>query len=110
MRGFDFAKLSRAPARFDPAELRALNAKLLHMLPFEAVAARLKAMGVEGGEAFWEAVRGNLAVLGDAKVWWGVVRGPLQPVIADAALAPRPRSSCRPSRGTARPGSDGRLT
>ena len=50
---FDFAKLSRAPARFDPAELRALNAKLLHMLPFDAVAARLRAIGVGGGEAFW---------------------------------------------------------
>jgi len=84
--GFDFAKLSRAPGRFDPAELRALNAKLLHMLPFEAVATRLKAMGVGGGEAFWGAVRGNLAVLSDAKVWWEVVTGPLQPVIADAAL------------------------
>ena len=77
VRSFDFAKLSRAPARFDPAELRALNAKLLHMLPFDAVAARLEAMGVEGGEAFWEAVRGNLAVLGDAKIWWEVVQGPL---------------------------------
>ena len=86
VRSFDFAKLSRAPARFDPAELRALNAKLLHMLPFAAVAARLKAMGVEGGEEFWEVVRGNLAVLGDAKVWWEVVQGPLQPVIADAEL------------------------
>ena len=86
VRSFDFAKLSRAPARFDPAELRALNAKLLHMLPFSAVSGRLKAMGIEGGEDFWEAVRGNLAVLGDAKYWWEVVKGPLQPVITDAAL------------------------
>ena len=85
VRSFDFVKLSRAPARFDPAELRALNAKLLHMLPFSAVSGRLKAMGIEGGEDFWEAVRGNLAVLGDAKYWWGVVKGPLQPVITDAA-------------------------
>ena len=84
VKAFDFAKLSRAPARFDPAELRALNAKLLHMLPYAAVAGRLKAMGVGGGEAFWETVRGNLAVLGDAKSWWEVVTGPLQPVIADA--------------------------
>ena len=67
VRAFDFEKLSRAPARFDAEELRALNAKLLHMLPYEAVADRLKAMGVGGGEAFWNAVRGNLAVLGDAK-------------------------------------------
>jgi glutamyl-tRNA synthetase len=84
--GFDFAKLSRAPARFDPAELRALNARLLHMLPLSTVAERLKAMGVTGGENFWEAVRGNLAVLGDAKPWWQVVSGELEPVIEDANL------------------------
>lgn len=84
--GFDFAKLSRAPARFDPHELRLLNAKLLHMLPFGAVADRLHAMGVEGGEAFWDAVRGNLAVLADAKLWWQVVDQPLEPAIEDAKL------------------------
>jgi glutamyl-tRNA synthetase len=83
---FDFAKLSRAPARFDPAELRLLNARLLHMLPFSAVSDRLEAMGVEGGEHFWEAVRGNLAVLAEAKIWWDVVSGKLQPVIEDAKL------------------------
>ena len=84
--GFDLAKLSRAPARFDPNELRLLNARLLHALPFGAVADRLRALGVEGGEAFWEAVRGNLAVLTDAKFWWRVVQGPLEPVIADHDL------------------------
>jgi glutamyl-tRNA synthetase len=84
--GFDFAKLSRAPARFDPAELRLLNARLLHMLPYSAVADRLKAMRVDGGESFWEAVRGNLAVLAEAKLWWEVVAGKLQPVIENAKL------------------------
>ena len=83
---FDFGKLSRAPARFDPAELRLLNAKLLHMLPYEAVAERLREMGVEGDTDFWEAVRGNLNVLADAKLWWRVVSGPLHPVIADKDL------------------------
>ena len=84
--GFDFSKLSRAPSRFDPHELRLLNAKLLHMLPFGAVADRLRAMGVAGDEAFWQAVKGNLAVLAEAKLWWEVVSGALQPVIADAKL------------------------
>ena len=56
---FDLGKLSRAPARFDEAELRHLNAKLLHMLPYEAVKDRLG----YGDEAFWLAVRGNLGVL-----------------------------------------------
>ena len=45
-----------------------------------------KAMGVGGGEAFWNAVRGNLAVLGDADAWWGVVQGPLEPVIESRSL------------------------
>ena len=86
VRAFDFAKLSRAPARFDPNELRLLNAKLLHMLPFSAVADRLRAMGVTGRGDFWEAVRANLAVLADAKLWWRVVEGPLEPLIEDRDL------------------------
>ncbi|MBM3543927.1 MAG: glutamate--tRNA ligase [Alphaproteobacteria bacterium] len=84
--GFDFAKLSRAPARFDGNELRLLNAKLLHTLAYEVVADRLRAMGVAGGKAFWEAVRGNLTVLENAKLWWQVVDGPLEPVIEDRDL------------------------
>ncbi len=83
---FDFGKLSRAPARFDVDELRGLNAKLLHLLTFEAVSARLPQMGVGGGEAFWLAIRGNLGTLADAKIWWQVVEGPLNPIIADAGL------------------------
>jgi glutamyl-tRNA synthetase len=83
---FDFGKLSRAPARFDLHELRLLNARLLHALPYEAAAALLRVLGVDGGPAFWEAIRGNLAVLGDALHWWRVVEGPLAPVIEDPAV------------------------
>jgi glutamyl-tRNA synthetase len=83
---FDLSKLSRAPARFDETELKALNAKLLHALPFEAVAGRLTAIGVGGGEDFWNVVRGNLESFGEAAIWWDVVQGPVTPVIADAAL------------------------
>ncbi|WP_131834704.1 glutamate--tRNA ligase [Ancylobacter aquaticus] len=84
----DFAKISRAPARFDPAELSALTAATLLHLPFEAVANRLAGFGVGGGEGFWLAVRGNLARLAEAADWWGVVEGPLSPVVApdDAAF------------------------
>jgi glutamyl-tRNA synthetase len=83
---FSFEKLSRAPARFDADELRALNAKLLHALPYAAVADRLKAMGVGGGEDFWNAVRGNLTLLGDAETWWRIVSDNIEPEIADRAL------------------------
>jgi glutamyl-tRNA synthetase len=82
-RQFAFAKISRAPARFDIEELKALNGKYLHGLPFDAVAARLAAMGIEGpvAEPFWLAVRPNLSRLQDAALWWRVVTGPVQPVI-----------------------------
>jgi glutamyl-tRNA synthetase len=86
VQGFAFSKLSRAPARFDVDELRGLNAKLLHALPYEAVAPRLAELEVGGGEALWLAVRANLAVLADVKDWWRVVAGPVAPVIVEAAL------------------------
>ncbi|MFC3229321.1 glutamate--tRNA ligase [Marinibaculum pumilum] len=81
--GFAFDRLGRAPARFDPAELRALNAQIVHELPFDAVADRLPA-GADA--AFWEAVRGNLERVADAADWWAVIHQPLDPVIEDAAV------------------------
>ena len=85
----DFSKISRAPARFDLEELKGLNAKLLHAMPYEAVADRLHARGVNGGEAFWLAVRANLEVFADVDQWWSVVHGPITPVVEDAAFLDR---------------------
>ena len=83
----DFAKISTAPGRFDLADLKTLNGKLLHMLDYADVAERLKALGVEGREDFWHAVRGNLEVLSDARLWWDVVAGDIEPVIEDSKAA-----------------------
>lgn len=83
---FDPAKISTAPGRFDVEELKGLNAKLLHKLPFEAVSERLVALGVGGGAAFWEAVRGNIGVLMDTAEWWRIVSGEVAPVIEDAGF------------------------
>ena len=83
---FDFAKVGRAPAHFDPAELKGLNAKLLHSLPYTDVRKRLAAIGVPASEAFWEAVKANLTHLSDAMDLWTLVAGPVTPVIEDAAL------------------------
>jgi glutamyl-tRNA synthetase len=71
---FEIGKFGRAPPKLDPEELKALNAKLLHQLPYDAVAGR-----VPGGKAFWEAVRPNLATVADAAAWWCVVEGPVGP-------------------------------
>lgn len=86
---FDLAKISTAPGRFDIGDLKALNAKLLHKVPFSDVEQRLAALGVGGGEPFWEAVRGNIAVLADATLWWRVVSGDIVPVIEDAGFTAR---------------------
>ncbi|MCP5412256.1 MAG: glutamate--tRNA ligase [Alphaproteobacteria bacterium] len=84
---FDFARIGRAPAHFDSAELMALNAKLLHQMPYEAVAPRLAAMGITASPALWDAIHANLNTLADAKALALLVTGPIAPVIEDAALA-----------------------
>ena len=82
----DFSKISMAPGRFDVAELKVLNSKLLHTLEYAAVRERLHALGIEGREDFWNAVRGNLEIFADAKIWWNVVAGDIEPVIEDSKL------------------------
>lgn len=89
---FDLSKVSRATAKFDPAELERLNARLIHAMAFEAAAPRLEAVGVGAGigqadAAFWEAVRPNLSRMSDALDWWRVAREPIRPVIEDAEFA-----------------------
>lgn len=85
---FDLARYGRAAPKFDPAELQHLNARLLHDLPFEAVADRLAALGLDSADAaFWEAVRPNLDRLDDARIWNTVCRGEIEPAIEDANFA-----------------------
>ncbi|HYI70324.1 MAG TPA: glutamate--tRNA ligase [Skermanella sp.] len=85
---FDMAKVSRGAPKFDPEELKRLNARVLHATPFEAIAVRLAAKGYAGvDEVFWNAVRANLSRLDDIAEWWHVAREPIQPVIEDAEFA-----------------------
>ena len=73
---FDFAHFGRAPARFDDEELVALNRRIVHLLPYGAVADRLPA-GMT--EATWQAIRPNLDTVAEAGDWWAVIEGPVQP-------------------------------
>ena len=82
--GFDIARFGRAAARFDPIELEHVNARVLHLLPFEAVADRLRRLGLADADAaFWLAVRPNLTRLSDALAWHRVIEGPIEPEIVD---------------------------
>ncbi|MGE0846029.1 MAG: glutamate--tRNA ligase [Flavobacteriaceae bacterium] len=85
-RRFELSMCSRAPARFDEAELAQLNRRVVGGLAYEAVEDRLRALGIGGGEPFWLAVRENVGRVDEAAAWWRVVEGPVEPVIEDAAL------------------------
>jgi glutamyl-tRNA synthetase len=69
---FDFAHFGRAPARFDMEELAALNARIVHQLPFAAAEGRLPA-GMSEGD--WAAIRPNLASVAEAADWWEILHG-----------------------------------
>ncbi|PHZ86077.1 glutamate--tRNA ligase [Paremcibacter congregatus] len=81
--GFDFGKYSRSTAKFDPKDLETLNAKILHHTDFDAVADRLS--DVE--ETLWNICRGNINKLNDIHALQKIVKGPLEPVIADKDFA-----------------------
>ncbi len=74
---FSFAKMGRAPARFDEQELNNLNAQIVHAMTFETVKPRLAklAYGDQATPDFWEAVRGNLKSVAEAATWLAVVYG-----------------------------------
>jgi glutamyl-tRNA synthetase len=78
--GFELAKFSRSAARFDMTQLLRLNRQALHAAPFDAVRDRLPRGATE---AFWHAVRGNLDLLTEARLWWDVVGGDIAPPLQD---------------------------
>ncbi len=78
----ELSAISHGPARFDPAELDSLNARILHQTDFSALAERLAAYGIDS-EELWLALRGNIARLPQIGEWAAVVSGEITPVIAD---------------------------
>jgi len=84
---FEFAKIGRAPARFDPDELKRVNAAVLHQLDYAAVQPRLAALEADKGEVFWNAVRANISLLPEVRQWAHIVEGPIEPFLSDKAFA-----------------------
>ena len=80
---FSFEKFGKAPARFDDEELKTLNAKLLHEMPFAKVENRLLEMGASA--ELWDVVKGNISSLEDVRTWQDIIGGTITPVIEDAA-------------------------
>jgi glutamyl-tRNA synthetase len=81
---YEFAKVSRSPARFDMTQLLRLNRLALHHAPFAAVRDRLPP-GAD--EKFWDAVRGNLDLLTESRHWWDVVSEDISPPVIEGEAA-----------------------
>jgi glutamyl-tRNA synthetase len=73
--GFDFAHFGRAPAHFDPHEVELINARLLHKLPFDAVADRLPA---GTSEEDWRLLSPNIERLADFNDWAPVLNADIE--------------------------------
>ena len=84
--GFDLSRFGRATAKFDPAELAQVNARIVQQLDFDAVSPRLSDLGVGGDTDFWMAVRDNLSSVAEAADWWQVCTTPITPVIEAAEV------------------------
>jgi glutamyl-tRNA synthetase len=94
----DLGEISRAPARFDPAELDGLNARLVHAMPYADAAERLADLGIppDRAEAFWLAVRANLGKVPEAAEWWRITVGSIEPVITEPAVIAAARETLPP--------------
>jgi glutamyl-tRNA synthetase len=93
----DFAKMGRAPARYDQADLERLNAAVLQHMSYDEAKPRLEALEADLGALFWDTVRQNLHFFHEVTAWVGVIKGDITPVITDAefiksaaALLPEP--------------------
>ena len=77
---YDPGRLAKAPPRFDGAQLLAVNRKALQAMPFEAVQDRLPPAATP---VFWNAIRGHLDLLREARGWWDVVAGSIVPPLVE---------------------------
>jgi glutamyl-tRNA synthetase len=73
---FDPAATSKSAAKFNPADLTAINRTLLQGMDYKEARDRLAVFGISGPDAepFWLAVRGNIDTLDRAEVWWRILR------------------------------------
>lgn len=83
--GFDVGSFGSAPTKFDAEDLFPLTRHYVQGLPFDAVKARIAALGVPEAkaEAFWSVARGNITVLDDLEGWWLLFRDGATPLVAE---------------------------
>ncbi|WP_062763082.1 glutamate--tRNA ligase [Falsirhodobacter sp. alg1] len=114
MDGFDIGSFGAAPTKFDAEDLFPLTKQWVQGRPFDAVAARIAALGVPDhlAEGFWRVAKDNITVLDDLEGWWVLFRDGAEPLIdpedaefvaeALTLLPPAPHTSATWSEWTAK--------
>ncbi|MBQ8676978.1 MAG: glutamate--tRNA ligase [Alphaproteobacteria bacterium] len=77
----DFSKLGRSQPKFDEEELKLFNHKVVRQMSFAQVKDRL-----DTTEEFWEAIKGNLDTVQEAKIWSEVCFAQIVPIIEDTQV------------------------
>ena len=81
---FDLSRMGRGAPKYDGDELMRLNARLLHDTDYATVRTRLEALGLDDADRdFWETVRPNLTRLSEARQWYQVCRGTVEPIVEE---------------------------
>ncbi len=82
----DFAKMGRAPARYDFDDLMRLNAGVLQHMTYAEAQPRLAELDADLGELFWETVRQNISKFSEVAEWRVIVAGDITPRIEDVSF------------------------
>ena len=81
---FTLSIFSRTPPRFDPEDLKTLNHKLLQIMPYDKVQDSFRQKGLSPvTETLWNAVRGNLQTLEEARQWEDICTKDILPISTD---------------------------
>jgi len=81
---FDLSHFGASPTRFDPEDLWPLTRHQNQSLPFSAVEARIRDLGVPDAQAerFWRVASQNITRLDDLAEWWDIFSTGATPEIA----------------------------
>ncbi len=81
----DLATFNANPTRYAATDLAALNRDYYRDLDYDAVADRIRTIGVPDSlaEHFWSTLRANIETLSDLDGWWATLRDGVAPAIPD---------------------------
>lgn len=76
---FDFQYFSNTPPKFDLKDLKILNHKLFHLIPYEMIQADIQELGCDKITALeWTLLHDNIQTLHDLKQWENILYGDIQ--------------------------------